>query len=219
MTASAVLSLCDSALLLMEEDTLSDSADLASPSNSTERIFANHFDNTIKAALARYDWRAITTRGALTEGSAPAFEYTKSFTLEDKVLSIVEVWLDGVIHFPANNYLYRLEGRSLLTNATAVNLVYTWYPLLADYADAAAYDAGFEAYIGDWSPWLREYAAMALAMGTCRAITGLETQRKKFADELEERFAQATLEDERGSGDSVSAYGNELWAVRQGLIE
>lgn len=166
----AALDICNRALIKMGSGKpLTDLTDATVPQAVIlNAVYANLRD----ALLQSFTWNFATTRAALVATTAPTFGYDYAFTLPSGCLR-------AIIDDPENAD-YRVEaGGLLLTNASAINLIY-----IAQITDTAKF-----------SPMFMETLVAYIAAETCEAITANTNQAIKLKREYEDMFSRAKKAD------------------------
>jgi len=209
MSAAQVIDLCNAVLVILEKETLAASADLAAPATPDERVFAARLDNLLRALAAEHAWKCLRKRAALTEDTSnpPAFGFDRKYPYPNSVARICSVGLDGLWEHGAEAYVD--EDHAILTDATTVEVIYTWYPWRADYATTELWDAAIGAYIDDWHAPYRQYAEMYVAYHLCKALGGTNAMRETLERERERARIRALAYD-RANEIQGSIYSGEL---------
>lgn len=131
---AAKVDICNRALMLIGQDTLSSVND----DSPRGRICFREFDAALDATLRSYHWPFAIKRAKLARlVDEPEFEYKYYYELPHDMLRIVEIfsdgehdrhtWYDGSID-SSSTYVHRkpyeIEGHRIATNMLAVNLKY-----------------------------------------------------------------------------------------------
>jgi len=209
MSASQVIDLCNAVQVILEKETLATAANLAAPATPDERVFAARLDNLLRALAAEHVWKCLRKRAALTEdpSNPPAFGYAKRYPYPAAVARIGSVGLDGCWEHRPGEFVD--EDHAILTDASKVEVIYTWYPWRADYATAELWDAAIGAYIDDWHAPYRQYAEMYVAYHLCKALGGTNAMRETLERERERARIRALAYD-RANEIQGSIYSGEL---------
>lgn len=134
-------------------------------------ILANlHYEQTVRQVLRSHPWNCCKTRDTLTRLSdAPAFGYKYAYQLPIGFLRALTV---NNANSEADHDKWKVEGETLLTDETSVQLVYVYYE-----EDATKYDA-----------LLVDALAVKLASKMAGPITG----NPRVAQSLEEEYETIT---------------------------
>jgi len=165
----AALDVCNRALIKMGNAALiTDLTDTAVP----QAVVLNAVYANLRDALQQaFTWNFATKRAALVVTTAPAFGYDYAFTAPTDMLR-------AIIDDPENAD-YRVEASKILTNASAINLVY-----IAQITDTTKF-----------SPLFMETLVAYIAAETCEAITANTNQAIKLKREFEDMFTRAKKAD------------------------
>lgn len=160
------VSICSNALR-----KLGDASITSLTEDSKRAILCNAlYAETRDAVLRAYPWNFAIARQALALNStAPAFEFGSNFTLPTDPYCLRALKMYG------SDQEWKVEGRKLLTNDTAVNLVY-----IARITDTAEFDTLFI-----------QTLEARLAAEMAYAITGNNTLRVDFFAEYEDKLKEA----------------------------
>lgn len=207
MTASAVVSLCNSALdrLGQRPVTLSVAGHFTSPANDLERICARNFDDTVKAVLSAHPWNCLTTREALSvdDDDPPSFEFDNRFPFptDKRVVRLESVWLgDYEVRTDYDTLVYgdfRIEGQSIITNSDEVSITFVYFPIIASGEAAATFDTRMGVFIGKIDDALRQVMILELANAFCYAVTNNATLKAIIGAELASAWKRAIGKDKR----------------------
>ncbi|MDA1100818.1 MAG: hypothetical protein O2967_17740 [Proteobacteria bacterium] len=139
--AASDVDICNIALAMLEEQRIT------SLTESTEqgRYCNVHYDDARDFVLRLHPWNFATRRAALARNAtAPGFGYGNSFKLptDPYCLRVISV------NDPATPPDWKVEGRDLLSDEGAVNLVY-----IGRIIDVTQYDAGFVQTLAHYLAW------------------------------------------------------------------
>lgn len=195
MTASLVTSICNSALdrLGQRPVTFSTTGHLASPANNIERMCARNFDSVVKSVLAGYPWNCVTTREELSidPDNSPAFEFDNRFPFptDKRVCRLNAVWLGGYEIKTDEDTAYfndfRIEGQSILTDATEVSIAFVYFPIQAYGETASAFDTRMGSYFSLVDDALIEVFIKKLALELCYYNVGNATLKATLAQDFD----------------------------------
>jgi len=207
MTASAVVSLCNSALdrLGQRPVSLSVAGHFTSPANDLERICARNFDDTVKAVLAAHPWSCLLMREELSVDSdnPPAFEFTNRFPYpsDKRVVNLKSVWLGNYEIKTDVDVLrygdFKIEGQSIITDADEVSITFIYFPVIASGETGATFDARIESYIGLFDDALRQVIIYELALELCYPVTNNATLQLALAEKLQAAWTKAIGKNKR----------------------
>ena len=207
MTASAVVSLCNSALdrLGQRPVSLSVAGHFTSPANDLERLCARNFDDVVKSVIAAHPWNCMTTREALTLNTSnpPAFEFDNRFPFptDKRVCRLESVWLgDYEIKTDKDELYYgafRIEGQSVITNSDEVSITFTYFPIQTNGEAAATFDTRMGTYIGLIDDALRQVIIYELALALCYPVTNNATLKATLGAESAAALKRALGRDKR----------------------
>lgn len=150
-----------------------------------QRVSNIDTDNIKAAKVIRYMWDivrdklltshpwnfAIERTELAADGTAPAWGYNKRFQIPSDFLALLEI---------KSNPDYKLEGRYILTNASA--------PLKIRYIKRIT-------NTGDFDPMFTEALAADLAVEACEELTQSNTKKQILMKEREDHIKQAYAND------------------------
>lgn len=156
------ISICSQALLLLGDKTI---ASFTEPSDRAT-LAANLYPQQRKALMRAHPWNCLQRRVLLSpETATPAFEWANQFALPGDCIRVLYV---GGCDAPVP---YKVEGRRILFNGTALPLVY-----IADVDE------------GEWDDLLVnlmvERMAAQMAYPITKSGTVADGKRQDFADAL-----------------------------------
>lgn len=123
---SSVVDICNSAL---NQIGASNIISLTEDSKAA-RVCNQRYEFVRDSVFRAHPWNCLTVRRALSpDTAAPAFEFTKQFTLPTDPYCLRVLALDEP------DVLYRIEGRKLLCNESTINMIY-----IGRETDPAQYD-------------------------------------------------------------------------------
>lgn len=102
--------------------------DLDNPTKEEERLCILFWDQTVKELLEEHDWKFARAYkvldGSLALSSSPSDEYDYAYQLPNDCLILRYLW-DTDAGARVTDSEYELQGRSILTDLEAINIVYT----------------------------------------------------------------------------------------------
>lgn len=123
---SSVVDICNSAL---NQIGASNIISLTEDSKAA-RVCNQRYEFVRDSVFRAHPWNCLTVRRTLSpDTAAPAFEFTKQFTLPTDPYCLRVLALDEP------DVLYRIEGRKLLCNESTINMIY-----IGRETDPAQYD-------------------------------------------------------------------------------
>lgn len=122
--------------------------------------------------LQAFTWNFATKRVALSATTDPAFGYANAFQLPADCLR-------AIIDDEETNAVFRVENGVLLSDASAINLIY-----IAQITDTASF-----------SPMFKEALATYLAAEIAEAMTANTNQAGRLKKEFEDVFSKAKKAD------------------------
>lgn len=154
--------ICNRALGRIGEERIMSMADASAAARACDL----HFAGTRDEVLRGHRWNFATSRVALSRLSdAPAFGWDYQFALPTDFLRALEVnCAEDDVGYP-----WAVEGSNLLTNETAVNLVYIRR----------------ETNVAKWDSLFGEALTLKLAMKLATVIRGSSSQVVDFASEYD----------------------------------
>jgi hypothetical protein len=160
---ASIVGICNSALIKLGASTITSLTEGSKNAN----LCAEQYDKTRQALLRQHPWNFAVARAKLAQlASPPAFEFDHAYQLASDWLRTLAVSDDesglGAVE-------YRIEGRTILSNADDVYLRY-----VKDAADPNDMDASF-----------REALAWLLAADLAIAITQSSTTREQMLQGLQ----------------------------------
>lgn len=161
------LELCNVALAHLGEARIAALSD----DTVTARACSLHYSPTRTEVLRSHRWNFAIGRSALAAETAPLFGWTRKFALPADCLRALEVNDNEVGDLISESWA--IEGRSILTNAQAVNLVY-----VKDIGDAALTD-----------PLFAQAFALKLAVALSETIRGATGKTGDLLAQYEARTA------------------------------
>lgn len=112
---ASVVDICNSAL---NQIGASNIISLTEDSKAA-RVCNQRYEFVRDAVFRAHPWNCLITRTSLApDATAPAFEFTKQFTLPTSPYCLRVLALDDP------DILYRIEGRKLLCNESTINMIY-----------------------------------------------------------------------------------------------
>lgn len=132
---ASVVEIGSNALRLIGADPITDLSD----DSERARLISALWPNVRDAVLRAHGWKFARRRASLAlEATAPIWEYANSFTLpvDPWCLRVLKTDLDDM------NIPWVKEGRSIVTDATVVRILY-----VARIEDPGAYDSSFESAV------------------------------------------------------------------------
>ncbi|TXH10045.1 MAG: hypothetical protein E6R04_06335 [Spirochaetes bacterium] len=141
-------------------------------STKAAKVVRYMYDMVRDSMLAAYPWNFAIKRAQLAaEADAPAWGYTKQYTLPVDFLSLLEI---------RGNPEYKVEGGRILTNEGAP--LYILY--ISRITDAGLHD-----------PLFNEAFSTRMAFEGCEEITQSNTKKQLLAEELKETLRIAYASD------------------------
>ena len=120
--------ICNSALNMIGASNITSFTE----DSKAARLCNQRYDFIRDRVFRSHNWNCLLTRVQLTpDATAPAFEFSNQFTLPTDPFCLRPVNLDST------TIVFNLEGRKILTDESALNLVY-----IARELDVNKYDAG-----------------------------------------------------------------------------
>ena len=160
---SSVVQICNIALSNLGEAKIAALTD----ENERARQCNLRYEDCRDAVLRSHPWNAAVTRAALAANvTAPAWGFAKKFALPADCLRVLDI--------EAFYQSYKVEGRFVFTDATAVNLLY-----IAKVTDPTQFDS-----------LLLHAVAMKLASEIAEALTG----RAELRDRMLSKYLQILAE-------------------------
>lgn len=86
-------------------------------------ILAQEYQDCLNEVLEAAFWNFAITRAVLVAATAPAFGYTYAWTLPADFVA-VEIFNDSYVKDYNSQALFKIEGSTLVTDASVANLVY-----------------------------------------------------------------------------------------------
>jgi outer membrane translocation and assembly module TamA len=156
--------ICNLALKKISQETISSIDEDEGPAILLKQIWEPVRDRCLRL----HTWNFATQRQTLARLSdTPGFEYAYYYQLPADFLREDRLY--------DNNYLYKIEGERLLTDAEAVYLIY-----IAKITDTQKYDALFV-----------DFFATVLAAELARALTGSDSTTERLTMEAREKLKTA----------------------------
>lgn len=182
MSMATGVSICSNALLMLGAETIND---FAEPVNRA-KIAANLYPTIRDDLLRSHPWNCTIKRALLApDATSPAFGYDNQFELPADFLRVLEVGQNGC------QIDYLVEGRSILANATSVELRYVYLNPVENTWDAGLVAlltvamAAVMAYPITQSASLQANMEQKLSMAkkVARAVDGQEDPPQTLGDE------------------------------------
>lgn len=129
MSSATPVSICSNALLMLGDAPISSFED----DSDRARLAANIWPTARDYVLRRHPWNCAVKRVVLNpDMDAPAFDYARQFSVPGDLLRVLSIGRDG------ERIPYKVEGRKILSDASALQLRYifrnevtsTWDTLL-----------------------------------------------------------------------------------------
>jgi hypothetical protein len=193
MSMATGVSICSNALLMLGAQTINDFNEPV----DRAKIAANLYPTIRDDLLRSHPWNCTIKRALLSpDATPPAFGYDNQFELPADFLRVLEVGQNG------GQLDYLVEGRSVLANATSVELRYVYLNPVEN-----TWDAGLVALLT-----LAMAAAMAYPITQSAALQSTMEQKlvmaKKVARAVDgQEDPPQTLGDERLYGARFGANG------------
>jgi len=168
----SVVDICNNALIDLGASAISSLTE----DSKAARLCNQRFDSIRDTVFRFHPWNCLVKRASLAADTAtPAFEYSFQYTLP------TDPYCLRVLGLETADFLFKVEGRKILTNETTVNIIY-----VARVLDTNEYDFG-----------LIETLSAALAASLAYPLIGsvsLSQQMKANYDQklIESRFVDAT---------------------------
>lgn len=163
MSTPTATTIANLALGRLGNTTISDLTEDSEPARACQ-VF---YDQTRRAVLRSHRWNFAQDRAALVErATAPAFGWTKAFALPSDFIRVADVGESE--HGDTISERFIIEGSSLLTDATSVNLIYVY-----DCSNVSLFD-----------PLFVEVLSLKLAISVCDSLRGSSQQADRLASEL-----------------------------------
>jgi hypothetical protein len=157
------LEIVNNALYLLGDDEIT-SGEFATPTTKRAKLLKALWPTARQFVLRSHPWNFAVKRATPSAAAAPLYEWPYAFTLPADCLRLLAVGEEGEVP------LYRLEGRTILTDETPINITY-----LADITDPATWDAAaVEA--------MTAYLAMKAAYPLTKSNSTAEAMAKLFSD-------------------------------------
>jgi hypothetical protein len=179
---ASIVEMANQALFMLGQNSIISMTDDVESARLCNGRFAYNRDATLRA----YPWNSAITRATLARSlDAPTWGYDYKFALPTnplclRVLEMEEQQEDG--------YVWKVEGRWLLTDSTTANILY-----IAQLTDP-----------NDMDIMLRETIATRLAADICYALTGSTSQQEIMWSLYEEKLRMAKSADaQEGVPDSI----------------
>jgi len=155
--SSSSTQICNSALIKIGAELIVSLTD-----NTKRAILCNHqYDIVRKKLLSSHPWNFSTKRAQLAQlGSTPDYEFDFEYQLPLDCLRVFRTKDDG-------NFMYRIEGRKLLTNQDEVFIEYA-----SDLTDTSVFPEYFS-----------EHLAHELAYDLCYAIVQSNSYKQSLRDD------------------------------------
>ncbi len=163
--AASDVEICNIALAVLEEQRITSLTE----SSEQARYCNVHYDDARDFVLRLHPWNFATRRASLAlNAAAPAFGYDYAFALptDPYCLRVISV------NDPADPPNWKIEGRDMLIDESAVNLVY-----IGRIIDVNQYDAGFVQALAHFLAW-------KLAKPLTGSKTEADQKARDFADIL-----------------------------------
>ncbi|TWC50120.1 hypothetical protein FBY04_12013 [Pseudomonas sp. SJZ080] len=182
MSMATGVSICSNALLMLGAQTINDFNEPV----DRAKIAANLYPTIRDGLLRAHPWNCTIKRALLApDATAPAFGYDNQFELPADFLRVLEVGQSGM------QIDYLVEGRSILANATSVELRYVYRNEIENVWDASLVElltlsmAAAMAYPITQSAALQANFEQKLAMAkkVARAVDGQEDPPQTLGDE------------------------------------
>lgn len=129
------IDICNLALAHMGEAQIASLAENTARASACALRYAFVRDEVLRS----HRWNFAQSRVALVAAPAPAFEWSNAFTLPADCLRVLEFNGTECGQVVGNEFI--IEGRSLLTNATAAKIVYIRRETNVDFYDSIFIDA------------------------------------------------------------------------------
>lgn len=168
----SVVDICNNALIDLGASAISSLTE----DSKAARLCNQRFDSIRDTVFRFHPWNCLVKRASLAaDTDTPAFEYSFQYTLP------TDPYCLRVLGLETADFLFKVEGRKILTNETVVNIIY-----VARVLDTNEYDFG-----------LIETLSAALAASLAYPLIGsvsLSQQMKANYDQklIESRFVDAT---------------------------
>tara|TARA_X000001382_G_scaffold113261_1_gene90979 strand:- start:788 stop:1378 length:591 start_codon:yes stop_codon:yes gene_type:complete len=168
----SVVDICNNALIDLGASAISSLTE----DSKAARLCNQRFDSIRDTVFRFHPWNCLVKRASLAaDTDTPAFEYSYQYTLP------TDPYCLRVLSLETADFLFKVEGRKILTNETTVNIIY-----VARVLDTNEYDFG-----------LIETLSAALAASLAYPLIGsvsLSQQMKANYDQklIESRFVDAT---------------------------
>lgn len=182
MSMATGVSICSNALLMLGAQTINDFNEPV----GRAKIAANLYPTIRDSLLRTHPWNCTIKRALLApDATPPAFGYDNQFELPADFLRVLEVGQSGA------QIEYLVEGRSILANATSVELRYVYLNPIENTWDANLVElltlamAAAMAYPITQSAALQANMEQKLSMAkkVARAVDGQEDPPQTLGDE------------------------------------
>ncbi len=182
MSMATGVSICSNALLMLGAQTINDFSDPL----DRAKLSANLYPTVRDDLLREHPWNCTIKRALLApDATPPAFGYTNQFQLPADCLRVLEAGTAGV------QIDYLVEGRSVLANATSLELRYVYLNEVENTWDVKLVALLTVAMAAAMAYPITQSAAMqagmeqklAMAKKVARAIDGQEDPPQTLGDE------------------------------------
>lgn len=179
--ATSEAKVCNIALRQLRAQRINDLSDASREGQLAQELFADARD----CVMAAHPWNFALVRQALAKrATAPAFGFSATFALPVEPFCLRAWKLNGSLDsFRGDGELFKVEGRFILTDAGAANLLY-----IARITDVSLWSPGFVQALAAYLRW-----QMAYALTGSRGME--DSARAAFQDTLRKARAIDGVED------------------------
>jgi len=182
--SSSIVDLCNSALALMSEYSITDIND---SSNKVARLCRASYYTTVNEVLRTHLWNSAIKRVEIAqETTAPSFEFCCQYQLPVDCLRVLKI---------QDNPIYKLEGKKILTDNTDCFLKY-----IAVITDPNLMDS-----------LLQEAVSTKLAMKISFALTNSVQMKNQLKQDYEDILSRARSIDAMEDTPTSFSEGDSTW--------
>jgi len=167
---TSVVDICNSALNKIGASNIA----ALSEDSKAGRLCNQRFDFIRDGLFRSHPWNCLTQRVTIApDSAAPAFEFTKQFTLPTDPFCL------RVLNLSNPNIIYRIEGRKLICNESSIEMLYI----------------GREIDVNKYDTLLIETLAVLLAADIAYTIVGSSTLAENLKAQAKEVLSDARFVD------------------------
>lgn len=180
--ATSAVEICNLALIHLGADTIINLTD----DSKEARVCNAVYDSMRKELLRRHPWNFAIKRQTLEKlVAAPAFEFTYQYQLPEDIIRLIRVYN------PTSKY--KVEGQVLLSDDTAIQIVY-----VRDVIDPTYFDASFV-----------HVFALVLASKIAYNLTGSASLAQEIKSRADKAIKEARMYD--GQEDNYLSWDEGEW--------